>query len=132
MLYPQYNPDGTYVINPTEIPHTYKEIFDGWQICYPQTDGLIMDAIQHFGSYGGDNNKLEIQGLLTDSKAEIDSVLGWLTAENVFNRIEKHYSKFKRTLPTNCPNCGAVLFDGKCEYCNAQVQRLDIGKLLEF
>lgn len=27
-------------------------------------------------------------------------------------------SKF---LPTNCPNCGAVLLNGKCEYCGTRV-----------
>ncbi|MCQ2382910.1 MAG: hypothetical protein MJ060_03730 [Clostridia bacterium] len=24
-------------------------------------------------------------------------------------------------LPTNCPNCGAVLKNGKCEYCGTRV-----------
>ena len=58
---------GNYVTNPryqeilrldamlTEkhIPHSLVKILDGWQVIYPE-DGSkrIMDAIEHFGSYG--------------------------------------------------------------------------------
>ena len=30
-------------------------------------------------------------GLLTDEESERDSVVGWLSAKNVFERIKKHY-----------------------------------------
>lgn len=26
-----------------------------------------------------------------------------------------------KTRPTNCPNCGAVIHDGKCDYCGTEV-----------
>lgn len=50
-----------------------------------------MDAVQHFGSYGNKCDKLEIMGLLTPYEEECDSVLGDLTAEDVFERINKHH-----------------------------------------
>lgn len=78
------------------IPHTLDRFLDGWQVCYPDQgiEGCprVMDAIQHFGSYGNEQNKLEIMGLLTPKEQEYDSVLGWLTAEEVFERIKKHYA----------------------------------------
>jgi ribosomal protein S27AE len=27
-------------------------------------------------------------------------------------------------LPTNCPNCGAPLRDGKCEYCGTELFKI--------
>ena len=77
------------------IPHTLSRAFDGWQVCYPnerKTEECIMDAIEHFGSYGHENDKLEIMGLLTPEEEEYDSVLGYLTAEDVFERIRKNYN----------------------------------------
>ena len=77
------------------IPHTTKRLFDGWQVCYPvdvHKPDCVMDAIEHFGSYGHERDELEIMGLLTPKEEEDDSVLGCLTAEDVFERIRKHYS----------------------------------------
>ena len=76
------------------IPHTLDRFFDGWQICYPE-QGVerVMDAIEHFGSYGNETDSLEIMGLLTDEEKEHDSVLGHLTAEEVFARIVAHRLK---------------------------------------
>ena len=101
------------------IPHSYERMFDGWQISYPNKDNLIADVIQHFGSYGAEENLLEIMGLLTKNEEKNDSVLGHLTAENCLNRFKKHY---KSTIKTNCPNCGSVLVNGKCDYCNTKVR----------
>lgn len=104
-MFPKFDKNGQYITNPkyTEIkrlhkmldeagiPHTFEKFMDGWQVCYPSNDGRVMDAIQHFGSYGRDQNLLEIMGLLTPEEAQHDSVAGWLTAENVFERIREHY-----------------------------------------
>lgn len=74
------------------IPHERIRIFDGWQVCYPSKGLCIMDAIEHFGSYGRESDKIEIMGLLTPKEKENDSVLGYLTAEEVFERIRKHHN----------------------------------------
>lgn len=104
---PKFDSEGRYITNPkyTEIirlhemldkagiPHTFEKFMDGWQVCYPQGEDCVMDAIQHCGSYGRELNLLEIMGLLTTEEAEHDSVVGWLNAEDVFERIRKHYSE---------------------------------------
>jgi hypothetical protein len=50
-----------------------------------------MDAIEHYASYGRSEDLLEIMGLLTSEEEGYDSVKGYLTAEDVFQRIKKHY-----------------------------------------
>lgn len=61
------------------------------QVWYPSYKNSVCDVICHQYSYGGDKGLLEIMGLLTEEEAEYDSVVGYLTAENVFKRIENHY-----------------------------------------
>lgn len=73
------------------IPHELVRVLDGWQLWYPSKKEVVADVIQHFGSYGHDDNLLEIMGLLTPEEEEHDSVLGYLTAMEVYERIVKHY-----------------------------------------
>ena len=77
-----------------QIPHTCQKFMDGWQVIYPQ-DGKkrVMDAIEHFGSYGNEQDKLEIMGLLTPEEKKNDTVLGYLSAEEVFSRIDRHWKE---------------------------------------
>lgn len=82
------------MLTEADIPHVLDTWFDGWRICYPTTylnGECVMDAIEHHGSYGQDDDLLEIMGLLTPEEEEYDSVRGHLTAEDVFERIRKHY-----------------------------------------
>lgn len=72
------------------IPFIFRDLFDGFQICYPNIKNKICSVIEHNGSYGHNQDKLEIMGLISDEETS-DDVLGYLTAENVFNRIYKHY-----------------------------------------
>lgn len=83
------------MLEEAEIPHTMKPFMDGFQICYPiesPTD-RVMDAIEHSGSYGNESDLLEIMGLLTPEEQEHDSVLGYLSAKDVFKRIERHWKE---------------------------------------
>jgi len=77
------------------IPHVLRRCFNGWQVCYPNLDWTL-SAIEHRGSYGRDNDKIEIMGLLTPEESVEDDVLGYLTAEDVFNRINKHWTEAKK------------------------------------
>ena len=60
--------------------------------------GAICSVIISSGSYGHKEGLLEISGLMTDEeyKKTGDTVLGSLTAENVFKRIERHYKTNKK------------------------------------
>lgn len=62
----------------------------GYQICYP-CKKFICSVIENTGSYGNKDDKLEIMGLLTKEEKKFDSVVGWLTAEEVYLRIKNHY-----------------------------------------
>ena len=82
------------------IPHVLKKHMDGWQVIYPE-DGekRVMDAVENFGSWGNNDNLLEIMGLLTPEEAEHDIVVGYLTANDVFKRIKKHWDDWQATDP---------------------------------
>ena len=62
--------------------NTYK-VFDN--------EKRIISIVQGYGTYGEEDDLLEIMGLLTEEEEKIDSVTGYLTAEDVFNRIVKDF-----------------------------------------
>ena len=77
-----------------EIPFQFRNLYDGFQILYPENgEKNICSVIEHDGSYGREQDLLEIMGLLTDKELQNDDVVGFLSAENVFERIKKHYEK---------------------------------------
>lgn len=74
------------------IPYIFENgFFNGGALAYPNREELVCSAIEHDGSYGRQDDKIEIMGLLTDEESEYDSVVGWLTADEVFSRIKAHY-----------------------------------------
>ena len=82
------------MLSEANISHTLTPNMDGWQVWYPNANPSenVMDAIEHSGSYGRECDLIEIMGLLTPEEAQYDSVKGNLTAEDVFERIRKHYN----------------------------------------
>ena len=59
------------------------------QVVVYDNEGCIKwDAICHYGSYGYEAGLLEIMGDIVDKKKDGDSVAGWLTAENVIERVK--------------------------------------------
>lgn len=94
------------MLKEANIPfESFSSPFSGKQVCYygkegrPEPEegvisgpgiGAICSVIY---GYGRDEGLLEISGLMTDEEYEKegDSVLGYLTAENVFARIKKHW-----------------------------------------
>ena len=65
----------------------YRNKYPAYQIRL----GNLADVIQHDGSYGNAQDLLEIMGGLTEEEEEHDSVLGYLTAEEVFKRFKYCY-----------------------------------------
>lgn len=76
---------------------TFPDIMDHYQICYPRKgENQKISVIGGFGAYGYEKDKLEIMGLLTPwERFEGNTVVGWLTAENVFKRIKKDWEENK-------------------------------------
>ena len=79
------------MLTKAEIPHSFDRMFDGYQIVYFYKGERIADVIEHFGSYGNEENLLEIMGCMTPEEEEQDRVLGFLTAEEVFKRFSKDF-----------------------------------------
>ena len=76
------------------IPFVYHRQPDmsGFQICYPEDgENRVCSIILHSGSYGRGEGLLEIMGLLKPDEEECDNVSGYLTAEDVFERIKAHH-----------------------------------------
>ena len=64
--------------------------FEHWHINYPNRNKFIVSVVEGIGTYGEQDDKLEIMGGLTEEeKEEGYEVIGWLTAEEVFERIKK-------------------------------------------
>ena len=69
------------------IPFVFfeREEVKGYQIFKTRMGKIIFSVVQHKYSYGNDVNLLEMWDM---SK---DDVEGYLSAEDVFERIKKHY-----------------------------------------
>lgn len=86
------------MLEDADIPFYWQEISLGlverYQICYPcfAEKLRVLSAIEGFSTYGAQNDLIEIRGLLESGEGD-GMVAGYLTAENVFNRIKKHYNK---------------------------------------
>lgn len=75
-----------------KIPYEIEKNLDGWQIWYPKKyPKCVCDAIEHCGSYGAEDDLLEIMGLLTEEERAYDSVKGYMTAKEVFKRMNEHF-----------------------------------------
>ena len=79
----------------TEISAIIPE-WEHWHINYPSKKGCIISVIEGTGTYGAEDDKLEIMGGLTEEESKHDAVVGWLTAEEVFDRIKKLEEGVKR------------------------------------
>ena len=75
----------------------YPDLLEHYQICYPDKSEIrVISVIEGFGTYGAERDRLEIMGLLTPwEKYYGGSVIGGLTAQNVFKRIEKDWEEKK-------------------------------------
>lgn len=74
------------MLTKADIPHEFNEEWGGHHILY-SCMGYTCSVIEHNYSYGSNRDLLEIMGLLTPAESAQDSVAGYLTADDVFNRI---------------------------------------------
>lgn len=73
------------------IPYRFTESFGGWHIIYSDDEDDVCSVIEHKYSYGNAEDLLEIQGLLTEDELKLDSVAGYLSADDVFGRIKRDF-----------------------------------------
>ena len=73
------------------IPFVTRPLFDGLQLLCPSLEERELDVICHGGSYGHEQGLLEIMGAICNTYN--DDVEGYLTVEEVFERIKKYYKK---------------------------------------
>lgn len=91
------------MLDNAKIPHRMHRLYDGWQVIYTphHPDFWVADAIETYYSYGVDDDLLELAGrLLTEEELKYDSVVGGLTAKDVFERISKHWEEHKKEIDT--------------------------------
>lgn len=70
------------------IPHEIRRNFDGWIVIYYDKYGnKVGDAIETFGSFGSDQNLLEVYGF------DLEDVEGYLTAREAFEHFRKAYER---------------------------------------
>lgn len=92
------------MLDNAKIPHRMHRLDDGWQVIYNphHPDFWVADAIETYYSYGVDDDLLELAGgLLTEEELKYDSMVGGLTAKDVFERISKHWEEHKKEKDTN-------------------------------
>jgi len=70
-----------------------NKFIESWQIVVPNMDNKVISIIEGVGTFGYTEDKLEIQGLLTDYEKEFDSVVGGLSADEVLKRINEYNIK---------------------------------------
>ena len=73
------------------ISFTVRPLFDGLQLLCPSLKEKEFDVICHSYSYGHEQGELEVMGAICNS--DDDNVEGYLTVEEVFERIKKYYKK---------------------------------------
>ena len=78
------------------IPHTFFVHLGGYALKYPDYENQVCSAILNGPSLGAFDGLIEISGLLTPEEEEHDSVCGYLTGDDVFNRIKKHWEEQKK------------------------------------
>lgn len=81
------------LINKGGFNITVRDLYDGRQVIVRHKNGSVWDAVIHGGSYGSDMGLLEIMGEAIVKKVSIfgdddeDEVIGWLTADQILEKI---------------------------------------------
>ena len=86
------------MLTKTGIPHNIDREKDGWRLVYPShgARNIVCSVIEYTGSNGSRMDRLEIVGLLNREERKADIAVGWLTAENVFDRIKRDWERRKK------------------------------------
>lgn len=78
------------IAHPCGCTFSLEQHLGGFMIICSKNGQREWDVICNWGSYGGDSGKLEEMGLF-DKEEDEDSVTGWLTPQQVFNKFIEKY-----------------------------------------
>lgn len=84
------------MLESAKIPFDFSKAYNGYHIVYPPANyKRVCSVIEHDYSYGKEKDLLEIMGLITEEEKDAwdDDVFGYLTAEEVFQRIKNHWGE---------------------------------------
>lgn len=82
------------MMDEAKIPYEFNTGFlGGYHLRYHADGNCVCSVVEHDHSYGNNEDRLEIMGLLTEEEEMHDSVVGHLTAEDVFRRIKEHWNR---------------------------------------
>lgn len=79
-----------YECNKTFDERDFIFTLDRHQICVPDQDTPIWDVICQYGSIGYEKGLLEAYGVIVDEEIDGDTVVGYLTADDVIKRLKKY------------------------------------------
>ena len=73
----------------------FPYLMEHYHICYPNKDNMRISVVEGLGTYGREQDRLEILGGFTpwEKFSHDDSPIGFLTAKNVFKRIKKDWDE---------------------------------------
>lgn len=80
------------ILKKNNIPFEVTSCWGVSQLWYPNSKHAVCDVVCHKFSFGGKDGLLEIMGLVDEEEVG-DDVEGYLTAEEVANRIFEHRQK---------------------------------------
>lgn len=80
------------ILTKNNIPFEVTSCWGASQLWYPNSKHAVCDVVCHKFSFGGKDGLLEIMGLVDEGEVG-DDVEGYLTAEEVANRIFEHRHK---------------------------------------
>lgn len=77
------------MLEENDIPYTKEPLFGGWHICYPTNSGSrVCSVVEHNGSYGREDDLLEIMGLLTEEEKSLTALLGTCLHKKYLNVLK--------------------------------------------
>ena len=81
------------LLGKTDIPFAVRTITvllqSSIQVCFPDVEHCVVDAVSHNLSYGGPEGLIEVYATDDYSRITDNDAIGWLTAEQAFGYFEK-------------------------------------------
>jgi len=69
------------------LEHEFIRLFDGWQVLiFSDSELHMISCVQHFGSYGHEQNLIEMAGYKVDEGDQ-----GFLSADECYRHIRYHF-----------------------------------------